>query len=159
MPDPGQIPTGVTLVAQPIAQDGVYQAGIPIHIEWGGLQAAIEGLAACSLRDPGCDVRARFMPGFTGSTNVPVKLQIADLDALVSIRVESVASGAVVVDEVDQPGTPTFTSPADPGDYLVGIDLTGQARTLSYAFLVRVSAQPPSYGSTAMTFPVNSATG
>jgi hypothetical protein len=148
-------PPAVTLVPAPVEETGVYRAGIPITVHWGGLDAMLQGLASCSLRTAGCDARSRAMPGFTGGTGVPVTLEVADLDALVSIRVESVATGAVEVDEVDQTGTPTFTSPTEPGYHLVGIDLTGQARSLSYAFVVLLSPSPPSFGATAMTFPVN----
>jgi hypothetical protein len=65
-----------------------------------------------------------------------------------------VATGEVVVEKLDMGGAPTFTAPSQPGDYLLGIDLSGSARTVSYVALVRVSEQPSAVGNTAMTFPV-----
>jgi hypothetical protein len=49
-----------------------------------------------------------------------------------------VATGEVVVEKLDMGGTPTFTAPSQPGDFLLGIDLSGSARTVSYVALVRV---------------------
>ena len=147
---------GITLVPRPTPEAGVFKAGPPVTLCWGDAASMLGGLAACSLRTPGCDVRERWMPGILATAGAPVTMSVGDLDSLVSIRIESIATGAVAVDVVDQPGNPTFTAPAGAGDYLVGIDLAGRARTVSYVLFARLTAGvAPSYGATAVTFPVN----
>jgi hypothetical protein len=148
-------PVDLTIVPNPLPEAGVFREGPRISIRWGSLEAMLMGLSECSLRANECDVKSRWMPGFTGGTGSEVSVGVADINALVSVRLESVATGEVVVDKTDMTGTPTFTAPAAPGDYLLGIDLTGTARTVSYVALVRVSEQPAAMGNTAMTFPVN----
>jgi hypothetical protein len=148
-------PVDLTIVPKPIPETGVFREGPRIVIRWGELDAMLLGLSECSLRNNTCELRSRWMPGFTGATGAEVSLTVADINALVSVRVESVATGEVVVEKLDMDGTPTFTAPSQPGDYLFGIDLTGTARTVSYVALVRVSEQPAAMGNTAMTFPVN----
>jgi hypothetical protein len=151
-------PVDLTIVPKPIPETGVFREGPRIVIRWGELDAMLLGLSECSLRNNTCELRSRWMPGFTGATGADVSLTVADINALVSVRVESVATGEVVVEKLDMDGTPTFTAPSQPGDYLLGVDLTGAARTVSYVALVRVSEQPAAMGNTAMTFPVNAVT-
>jgi hypothetical protein len=142
-------------VPNPIPETGVFREGPHISIRWGSLEAMLSGLSECSLRANECGLKSRWMPGFTGGTGAEVSISVADINALVSVRLESVATGEVVVDKTDMTGTPSFAAPGQPGDYLLGIDLTGSARTVSYVALVRVSEQPAAMGNTAMTFPVN----
>jgi hypothetical protein len=168
-PDPGQTPVGsavplpsisvpeITLVKTPLVGDNFYHAGIPIKIVWGSIGYSIETLAECSLRTEGCDARSRFMPGVFMATGSPVTLTPADLNGRVSVRIERVADGTIVLDLVEQKGNPTFQSPSEGGDYLVGIDLVGDARTLSYVLYVRLQPQPQVPGGAPMTFPVNQA--
>jgi len=150
-------PMDITLVPHPSPEPGVYQAGVPVTLCWGGVGIMVGPLAACSLSQPTCDVRSRWMPGVMAKAGARVTLTIADLNALVSIRVDSVATGEIVVDLPRQAGTPAFDAPSEPGDYLLGIDLTGSARTLSYVEFVRVTTADTSRGGSAMTFPVNAA--
>ncbi len=168
-PEPGQAPVGsavpmpsislpeITLVQNPVVGDNFYHAGIPIKIVWGSIGYSIEMLAECSLRTEGCDARARFMPGVLMGTGSPVTLTPADLNGRVSVRIERVADRTVVLDLVEQKGDPTFQSPSEAGDYLVGIDLVGDARTLSYVLYVRLQPEPQVPGGAPMTFPVNRA--